>query len=218
MGRSPVSVTRSKKFTLDNKLKRLGHKFSNKGYIPRVYFFVVMTGNADFRQLPEVELLHTLSLRDFLEFADKIRFNEYFRPHPNGQVLNQDFPVFDQFFLSGNTAPKALRIGGYPLCTRRPAPRALRVAPAATDLRVIKALFNDVVDGAEFCHGGGRCPAQVMRCPLATGQHQCVYGFRAACHRNITGALPVANLLGHGLDADMIGKVRLLQRRSKHGN
>lgn len=56
MGRSPVSVTRTKKFTLDNKLKKLGHRFSNKGYIPRVYFFVVMTGNADFSRLPEVEL------------------------------------------------------------------------------------------------------------------------------------------------------------------
>lgn len=113
MGRSPVSVTRSKKFTLDNKLKKLGHRFSNKGYIPHVHFFVVMTGNADFSQLPEVQLLHTLSLRDFLKFAEKIRFNDYFRPHPNGQVLNQDFPVFDQLFLSGNTAPKSLRIGGY---------------------------------------------------------------------------------------------------------
>jgi len=113
MGRSPVSVTRSKKFTLDNKLKKLGYRFSNKGYIPHVYFFVVMTGNADFRQLPEVELRHTLSLRDFLAFSDKIRFNEYFRPHPNGQVLNQDFPIFDELFLSGNTAPKALRVGGY---------------------------------------------------------------------------------------------------------
>lgn len=113
MGRSPVSVTRSKKFTLDNKLNKLGHRFSNKGYIPRVYFFVVMTGNSDFSQLPEVELLHTRSLKDFLKFSEKIKFNDYFRPHPSGQVLNQDFPVFDQLFLSGNTAPKALRIGGY---------------------------------------------------------------------------------------------------------
>ncbi|MDO8778037.1 MAG: AAA domain-containing protein [Burkholderiaceae bacterium] len=113
MGRSPVSVTRSKKFMLDNKLKKLGHRFSNKGFIPRVYFFIVMTGNADFSQLPEVELLHTLSLKDFLKFSEKIKFNEYFRPHPSGQVLNQDFPVFDQLFKKGNTAPKALRIGGY---------------------------------------------------------------------------------------------------------
>lgn len=113
MGRSPVSVTRSKKFTLDNKLKKLSHRFTNKGYTPRVYFFVVMTGNADFRQLPEVELRHTFSLKDFLRFSDKTKFNEYFRPHPNEQVLNQDFAVFDELFLSGKTAPKALKIGGY---------------------------------------------------------------------------------------------------------
>lgn len=113
MGRSPVSVTRSKKFTLENKLKKLGHRFSNKGYIPRVDFFVVMTGNADFSQLPEVELRHTVSLKDFLKFSDKNKFNDYFRPHPNSQVLNKDFPVFDELFLNGSTAPKALKIGGY---------------------------------------------------------------------------------------------------------
>lgn len=113
MGRSPVSVTRNKKFTLDNKLKKLSHRFSNKGYAPRVYFFVVMTGNADFSQLPEVDLQHTLSLEDFLQFSGKYKFREYFRPHPDSQVLNQDFPVFDELFLSGNTAPKALKVGGY---------------------------------------------------------------------------------------------------------
>lgn len=113
MGRSPVSVTRSKQYTLSNKLKRLSQKFTNKGYSPFVEYFVVMTGNADFSYLPEVELRHTLSLKDFLNFADKGRFNDYFRPHPNAQVLNQDFPVFDELFLRGNTAPKALRIGGY---------------------------------------------------------------------------------------------------------
>ncbi|MDP4455240.1 nuclease-related domain-containing protein, partial [Escherichia coli] len=40
MGRSPVSVTRSKKFMLDKKLKRLVDRFTNKGYIPIVHFFV----------------------------------------------------------------------------------------------------------------------------------------------------------------------------------
>jgi serine/threonine protein kinase len=113
MGRSPVSITRKKKFTLDNKLKKLAHRFSNKGYAPHVDFFVVMTGNADFSQLPEVELKHTLSIETFLEFSNRGRFNEYFRPHPNAQVLNQDFQVFDELFLGGNTAPKTLRIGGY---------------------------------------------------------------------------------------------------------
>lgn len=113
MGRSPVSVTRNKKFLLENKLKRLSCSFTNKKYLPRVYFFVVMTGNADFSQLPEVDLQHTISLKDFLGFADKARFNNYFRPHPDSQVLNQDFPVFDELFLKGNTAPKALKIGGW---------------------------------------------------------------------------------------------------------
>ncbi|MHB1112004.1 MAG: AAA domain-containing protein [Acidovorax defluvii] len=113
MGRSPVSVTRNKKFLLDNKLSRLSSRFTNKKYLPRVHFFVVMTGNADFSQLTEVDLHHTLSLKDFLSFSNKVRFNGYFRPHPDSQVLNQDIPVFDELFLRGNTAPKALRIGGY---------------------------------------------------------------------------------------------------------
>jgi len=113
MGRSPVSVTRIKKFTLDNKLKKLIHRFTNKGYSPRVIFFVVMSGSADFSQLPEDQLRHTLSLKDFLKFADKTRFNDFFRPHPNEQVLNQDFAIFDELFHGTNTAPKSLRIGGY---------------------------------------------------------------------------------------------------------
>lgn len=113
MGRSPVVVTRNKKFLLDNKLKRLSSRFTNKKYLPRVHFFVVMTGNADFSQLPEVDLQHTISLKEFLRFSDKGKFNEYFRPHPDSQVLNQDIPVFDELFLKGNTAPKALKIGGY---------------------------------------------------------------------------------------------------------
>ena len=113
MGRSPVSVTRNKKFLLDNKLKKLTPRFTNKKYTPRVHFFVVMTGNSDLSQIPEVERQHTLSLKEFLTFSEKVRFNDYFRPHPDSQVLNRDFPVFDELFSRGSTAPKALRIGGY---------------------------------------------------------------------------------------------------------
>ncbi|WP_426175571.1 AAA domain-containing protein [Massilia sp. TWR1-2-2] len=113
MGRSPVTVTRNKKFLLENKLKKLTSKFTNKNFTPRVYFFVVMTGNADFSKLPDAELQHTVSLSDFLKFADKNTFNEFFRPHPDSQVLNRDFHVFDELFLQGNTAPRALKIGGY---------------------------------------------------------------------------------------------------------
>jgi serine/threonine protein kinase len=113
MGRSPVTITRSKKFTLENKLKKLSHRFTNKGFTPHVHFFVVMTGNADFSQLPDVELKHTISLKEFLKFSDKGEFNKFFRPHPASQVLNQDFPVFDKLFLNKNTGAKSLRVGGY---------------------------------------------------------------------------------------------------------
>ncbi|MCC8365413.1 NERD domain-containing protein [Xenorhabdus sp. PB61.4] len=113
MKRSPVSTTRVKKQTLETKLSRLTHRFTNKGYVPHVHFFVVMTGDADFSQLPEDQLLHTLSLDDFLNFADRNTFNARFRPHPTAQVLNKDFPLFDELFLGSQTAPKALRVDGY---------------------------------------------------------------------------------------------------------
>ncbi|WP_224552835.1 AAA domain-containing protein [Pectobacterium versatile] len=113
MGRSPVSVTRGKKFMLDNKLKRLVDRFTNKGYTPIVHFFVVMTGNADFSALPEEQLHHTISLKDFLKFADRRTFNSYFKPHRGSEVLNKDFPLFDNLFLGPQTAPKALRVNGY---------------------------------------------------------------------------------------------------------
>lgn len=113
MGRSPVSVTRNKKFLLENKIKKLAGRFTNKKVPPRVCFFVVMTGDADFSRLPDVDLQHTISLKDFLAFADKAKFNEFFRPHPEAQVLNKDFHVFDELFISKNTAPKAIRVNGY---------------------------------------------------------------------------------------------------------
>ena len=113
MGRSPVSITRTKKFTLESKLKKLKNRFTNKGHAPFVEFFVVMTGNADFSQLPEDQLRHTKSLKDFLKFAEKHAFNAFFRPHPQAQVLNKDIPVFDELFQIGKTGPKSLRIGGY---------------------------------------------------------------------------------------------------------
>lgn len=112
-GRSPVSVTRNKKFLLDNKLKKLTSRFTNKKFTPQVHFFVVMTGNADFSQLPDVDLQHTISLSEFISFSDQRKFNDRFRPHPDAQVLNQDFLVFDELFLSRNTAPKRLKIAGY---------------------------------------------------------------------------------------------------------
>ena len=113
MGRSPVSVTRNKKFNLDNKLKRIRHKFSNKGFTPRVDFFVVMTGNSDYSELPESELKHVISLEQFLEFSDERKFGDEFRPHSKSKVLNKDFAVFDQLIIGKQTAPKQISVNGY---------------------------------------------------------------------------------------------------------
>lgn len=113
MGRSPVTITRNKKFLLDGKLKRFSSHFTNKNHVPRIHFFVVMTGDSDFSQLPEVELQHTIHLNDFLGFSKRANFNAHFRPHPDSQVLNQDISIFDSLFLGPKTAPKAIRVGGY---------------------------------------------------------------------------------------------------------
>ena len=113
MGRSPVSVTRNKKFALDNKMKKVRSQFTNNGFLPIVEFFVVMTGNANFGQLPEDQLAHTISLKEFLKFKDNNHFNKTFRPHPNSRVLNQDFAVFDEMFGTKYTVPKPIRVSGY---------------------------------------------------------------------------------------------------------
>lgn len=114
MGRSPVSVTRQKTYTLKNKLNSLKHRFTNKGFVPFIDFFVVMTGNAPFDQLPEEQKHHTISLSDFLKFADQDEFYKRCRPqHSKSEVLNQDFNVFDALFIGTQTAPKKLRVDGY---------------------------------------------------------------------------------------------------------
>lgn len=112
-GRSPVSITRNKKYLLENRLNEYKKRFTNKGYRPNVYFFIVMTGNADFSQLPDSEKEHIITLKDFLSFNDKIIFNNKFRPHPNSQVLNKDFLIFDELFGEDKVKPKSFRIGGY---------------------------------------------------------------------------------------------------------
>ena len=55
MGTSPVSVTKNKVFTLQNKLEKYKNKFTNKGRVPFIKYLVVMTGNADFSQLQGVD-------------------------------------------------------------------------------------------------------------------------------------------------------------------
>jgi serine/threonine protein kinase len=113
MGKSPVEVTRNKKFLIEKKLNKYRKRFSNQGYMPRVYFLVVMTGNADFSQLPEPQLEHTMALSDFLAFKNEHAFNKFFHPHPDAKVLNQDFPIFDELFDRNLVPPKQISINGY---------------------------------------------------------------------------------------------------------
>ena len=114
MGRSPVSITRNKQFMLEKKLDKFKQQFTNKGFRPHVHFFVVMTGNTDFSQLPDNEKLHVVTLADFLQLKDEKQFNARFRPHPDSKTLNQDFELFDKKIFGSNTIkPKNISIGGY---------------------------------------------------------------------------------------------------------
>ncbi|WDE03864.1 AAA family ATPase [Thalassomonas viridans] len=112
-GRSPVSVTRNKKFLLEKKLKAYKNEFSNKGRLPFVHFLVVMTGNARFDELHENQLAHTISLKDFLQLKNEHQFNAKYRPHSGSKVLNQDFHIFDKLFDQKNTTNKHIIINGY---------------------------------------------------------------------------------------------------------
>lgn len=113
MGKSPVEITRNKKFLIERKLNKYKQQFSNKGYKPQVHFLVVMTGNADFTQLKEDQIEHTVSLNDFLALKDMHVFSKRFRPHPDSQVLNQDFHIFDDLFDRNLVFPKQISVNGY---------------------------------------------------------------------------------------------------------
>ena len=117
MGHSPVEITRKKMFLLKNKLEQFRGQFANSTErfpIPRIEFLVVMTGNADFSQLPDNEKLHVVTLTEFLQLKDEKQFNARFRPHPDSKTLNQDFELFDKKIFSSNTVkPKNISIGGY---------------------------------------------------------------------------------------------------------
>lgn len=113
MGKSPVEVTRNKKFLIEKKLRKYKAQFSNKGHTPFVHFLVVMTGDADFSSLKEDQAEHTISLSDFLSLKNEHAFNKRFRPHPNSKVLNQDFHIFDELFDRSTVPPKQVSVNGY---------------------------------------------------------------------------------------------------------
>lgn len=113
MGKSPVSVTQNKVYLLQDKLKRFKGKFTNKEFLPRVEFFVVMTGNADISGLSENQRAHTLTLEEFMRFKDEGHFNKRFRPHPDARVLNKDFHIFDSLFDRDKLDPKEVSVNGF---------------------------------------------------------------------------------------------------------
>lgn len=113
MGKSPVEVTRNKKFLIDNKLRKYKSQFSNKGRTPFVHFLVVMTGDADFSSLKEDQAKHTISLNDFLNLKNEHAFNKRFHPHPDSKVLNQDFHIFDKLFDREILPTKQISVNGY---------------------------------------------------------------------------------------------------------
>ena len=113
MGKSPVEVTRNKKFLIDNKLRKYKSQFSNKGRTPFVHFLVVMTGDADFSSLKEDQAEHTISLNDFLNLKNEHAFNKRFHPHPDSKVLNQDFHIFDKLFDREILSTKQISVNGY---------------------------------------------------------------------------------------------------------
>lgn len=112
MGRSPVSVTQNKVYLLKDKLDKVKHKLTSRK-LPWVDFFVVMCGDAKFHNISEKDKKHTITLEQFLKFADEDVFNKKFRPFGNTKTLNQDFDILDSVFSDESTAPKQVSIGGY---------------------------------------------------------------------------------------------------------
>ncbi|SGZ08870.1 AAA domain-containing protein [Moritella viscosa] len=112
IGRSPVSVTQNKVYLLKNKLNKIKHNLTSKR-LPWIDFFVVMCGDSKFKDISERDRKHTISLQDFLNFADEKKFNQHFNPFENTKTLNQDFSVLDKIFSDASTAPKPISVNGY---------------------------------------------------------------------------------------------------------
>ncbi|MED5238656.1 MAG: AAA domain-containing protein [Pseudomonadota bacterium] len=114
MGGSPVSVTRRKVFLVKQKVDRINHELTNKGYSPFVEFFVVMTGTSKIDDLPDDERAHTLTLSEFLEFADEDIYNSKFTlKHSRQGLLHKDIKVFDELFAGAQVEPKPIVIDGW---------------------------------------------------------------------------------------------------------
>ena len=110
--RSPVSVTRNKVWLLQNKLKKLAHKFNNKK-IPWIDFLVVLSNNNDYSKLPDDEKKHVIGIDRFLTLSDETKYNTWFKPRRNHPKVNDDIGVFDQLISAGNVKPKHISVQNY---------------------------------------------------------------------------------------------------------
>lgn len=100
-GKSPVEITRNKKFLLEKLLKPYQGQFSNGNHTPNVYFMVVMSGSSDFSGLSKKDLADTVSLNDFCKLCtNEHEFNKRFRPHPESKILLQDIPLIEKKLLN----------------------------------------------------------------------------------------------------------------------
>lgn len=115
MGKSPVEITRNKKYLIEKKLKKYKNRLTNRGYTPYVHFVVVMTGNADFSQLKESQREHTMSLDEFLAIKNEHTLDKLFTSPKNAKakLLNQDFHIFDELFDRNVLPPKQISVNGY---------------------------------------------------------------------------------------------------------
>lgn len=114
-GKSPVEITRNKKFLLEKLLKPLRGQFSNGEYLPRVYFLVVMTGTSNFSKLQKNELADIVSLDDFCKLCvNQKAFNGKFDPHSKSEVLLKDIPLLEKRLLNDNKIEsKPLTVDGW---------------------------------------------------------------------------------------------------------
>lgn len=114
-GKSPVEITRNKKFLLEKLLKPLRGKFSNENHTPRVYFLVVMTGTSNFSGLQKNDLAETISLDNFCKLCANVdTFNKRFDPHSKSKVLLKDIPLIERHLLNDKKVEsKPLTVDGW---------------------------------------------------------------------------------------------------------
>ena len=106
-GKSPVAITLNKKFLIENKIKPLKSKLTNRGFLPHVHHLVVMTGTEDIGGIRSPDKEHTLTLKEFLALVDERKYDQRFKPHPNSKSLLDDVALFNDLLFGDDDAVEA---------------------------------------------------------------------------------------------------------------